>query len=358
MKILFLSGRELSYSRNALLMKLLRDRYTLDAIGQPSGRASITVQSILGAVRGIPAVVAKEYQLILVGFFGHFLMLPIGLFSRSPILFDAFISTYDTLCGDRKTFTSQSLAGRLAHWLDRTSCSLASRVLLDTQSQVRYFSEEFQIPEEKFDVLFVGCDDEVFFPREDEPAQNTVLFYGTFLPLHGVSVILDAARLVHEVNPTVRFRIIGADAKALKDYRSYIEMMDGTLEMTAPIPFQRLPEAIASASICLGGHFGSSVKARRVISGKTYQCLAMGRPVIVSDNSANRELLTHGIDSWMCPENDPQSLANSILHLIDDPDLRENLAACGRRTYINRASNLVLRTRLKVIVEKTISSPS
>ena len=116
--------------------------------------------------------------------------------TRKPILFDAFLSVYDTLCFDRKRFAPSSPAGRLAFWLDRTSCSLGDLVLLDTEAHARYFCDTFGVPPAKVRRLFVGCDETVFFPRTIQSPQPLVLFYGTFLPLHGIDIIIRAAKLV------------------------------------------------------------------------------------------------------------------------------------------------------------------
>jgi glycosyltransferase involved in cell wall biosynthesis len=132
--------------------------------------------------------------------------------------------------------------------------------------------------------------------------------------------------------------------------------MDGALALLPPLPMDQIPQRIAASAVCLGGHFGGSAKAARVIAGKTYQCLAMGRPVIVGDNPANRELLTHGEDAWMCRPDDPQALADSILRLIGDPELRQKLGETGRKTYFEKAGNRVLQEQICQIVEQMVSS--
>jgi glycosyltransferase involved in cell wall biosynthesis len=68
----------------------------------------------------------------------------------------------------------------------------------------------------------------------------------------------------------------------------------------------------------------------------------MGRPTIVGDNPANRELLTHGHDSWFCQMDNPEALADAILHLFKTPELRDELSANASRTFRLRASQKVL----------------
>ena len=63
-----------------------------------------------------------------------------------------------------------------------------------------------------------------------------------------------------------------------------------------------------------------------MIVGKTFQCLAMGRPTIVADNAANAELLTHAEDAWSCRPNDPPALL-----CRSDADIRPSVIRSPRQ---------------------------
>ncbi len=126
-------------------------------------------------------------------FWASLLMPVVRRLYPGPVLFDAFISLYDTLCFDRKRFSPASLPGRTAFWLDQNGSHLADRVLLDTQAHALYFEEQFAIPRGKLAHLFVGCEEQIFEPRPASSAGLNVLYYGSFLPLQGIDVIIRAA---------------------------------------------------------------------------------------------------------------------------------------------------------------------
>jgi glycosyltransferase involved in cell wall biosynthesis len=241
----------------------------------------------------------------------------------------------------------------LAFWLDRSSCARADRVLLDTQAHADYFQHTFNVPGIKLGSLFVGCDEGIFYPRQRLSTTPLVLYYGSFLPLQGIDVIVRAAKLL-ERRSNVHFRIIGAGIESTRIHALVNELDVRNVSFLPPVPLEQLPEHIQEASICLGGHFGTSAKASRVIAGKTFQCIAMGKPTIVGDNSANRELLRHGQDAWFCKMNDPQALAEAILHLISDPELCVRLGDNAHRTFMKRASIQALSGQLKQIVDSMI----
>jgi glycosyltransferase involved in cell wall biosynthesis len=127
------------------------------------------------------------------------------------------------------------------------------------------------------------------------------------------------------------------------------------IEFIDPVPLAELPDVIAGADICLGGHFGTSDKALRVIAGKTFQDIAMGKPTVVGDTRANRELLTHGVDAWFVPPDDDAALAEAVAELADDPEMRARIGDAAAALFREKASKAVLAPELRGIVERMVS---
>jgi glycosyltransferase involved in cell wall biosynthesis len=334
MRVLFVCGREPEYVRNQIVLKALRQQAHVIEITDSS-------QSyIIRHLRLLFKFIARfqRHDIIVVGFYGYLLVFLARLFSRRPLIFDAYLSTYYALCFDRRWFAPNSLVGRLAFWMDKLACQLADIVLVDTQAHLNNFVQMYGIAPEKFAVLYVGCDEELFFPRKppiDGPFR--VFYYGSFLPLQGIEYIVRAAKLL-EHHPDVVFQIAGQGMQYAE-----IRALAGSLgcqniEFTGWIPYAELPRAIAQASVCLGGHFSGSSKAQSVVATKTYQFLAMARPTIVGDCKANAEIFTHGEHVYMCQMADAQSLADAILTLQKDAELRQKIAQGGYLLFGERYS--------------------
>lgn len=290
-----------------------------------------------------------NYDLVFAGFLGHPLVPFLRRRFAGPILFDAFISLYDTLCFDRKRFTPGSLPGKAAFWLDATSTHMASLTLLDTQAHAAYFEEQFQIPPGKLASVFVGCEERIFSPRLAESSGLTALYYGSFLPLQGIDILIQAATLLADVSG-LNFRIIGQGMEFNRVKMLADRLRPGNISFLPPVPLSRLPDEIARADICICGHFSQIPKAARVIAGKTFQCIAMGKPVVVGNNPANRELLTPDVDALFCEMGNPQSLADAIRRLAANPKLRGEIGRRARQTYQERASQAVINRQVKHLV--------
>src|SRR5574341_626533 len=276
-------------------------------------------------------------DVVIVGYPGHVDVWLARVLTRRPVVLNALLSLHDTVVHDRRLTGERSLGARLLHALDRLACRAADLVLLDTRAHIHYFLAEFGLRDEWFHRVFVGSDRAArarSATRSGGPFR--VLFVGTFIPLHGVEVILDAAARLEPLDVPVSIRLIGRGqefaAIAERIRRSNLSRVELVERW---IRGEEYEQELADADVCLGV-FGATAKTQRVIPSKVYDALAAGRPVVTADTPAARELLTHGEDAWLCPANDGAMLAEAILTLVRDETLRGRLAQGARHTHGTR----------------------
>ena len=284
---------------------------------------------------------------LFVGYSGHFDVFPAWCLSRLrrvPLVFDAFLSLYDSLVLDRRTIAKDGWRARFLAAMDRSACRLADRVLLDTRAHIQFFCETYNLPREKFWELPIGADDSVFRPEPAIPRNGhpyTVIHFGRYIPLHGLETIVRAARRLEKSGESIRFLLVG-DGEG----RPQIETLARALGTTS-IQFEDsrtpedLAESIRQADLCLG-IFGITGKAARVVPNKVYEALASGKPVVTGDSPAAREFLTDEFDCLLCERGNPEALSVAILRLKGDPDLARRLGDNGRRSYEAKASPAVI----------------
>jgi glycosyltransferase involved in cell wall biosynthesis len=256
-------------------------------------------------------------DVLLVGYLGH---LDVGLARRiahgKPVVLDAFLSLWETVVEDRKLLRPQGLAAQFLRSLERRAYLAADLILLDTQAHIEWVAQEFHVPVERFARVFVGADDRVFHPPGPDEAPppadgpREVLFYGKFIPLHGVEIILRAAHLLAGESD-IRFTLVGTG-------QTYAAARELAASLRLPrvtwvdwLDYEALPRAIWRAHVCLGV-FGPEGKALRVIPNKVFQALACGAPVITADSPAMRELPPMGPALTLIPPGDPEALAAAI----------------------------------------------
>lgn len=306
-KILYLSTYDPHYVRTETLINTFKRNkinYKLILTGESKFKYFKLIQ---GLIRH-----QNDYDVIFVAFRGHEILPFIKILTSKPIIFDSFVSIYDTLCDDRKIFNKSSIIGKILRWYDRLLCNISSLVLVDTKAHQDYYKKQFNVS--NVDYLYVGCNENLFKKiNVKRPQRGIVFWYGHANPLQGVDVILKTASLTK--NKNVLFRLVGPIRKKYADLIKKLNL--NNVEFVDFIPYKELPVEINRSHICLGGHFSNIDKAKRVIAGKTYQFLACDKVTIVGDNPANRELFKESSKLKFVEMNSPASLAKKILEVID-----------------------------------------
>ncbi|MPZ17949.1 MAG: glycosyltransferase [Luteitalea sp.] len=353
LRVCYFGTFESDYDRNRILIRGLRElgvdvlichspvlerrRHKTGVLKSAPALAGVATRMLLAYV-GLARryMTMPDHDAMIVGYLGHLDAIVGSALARrrgKPMVFDAFISLYDTLAQDRGMLSRGSLPSRALWWLDKAACARADAVLLDTQAHAAYFHEELGVPLSKLYRVRVGADDAVFQPspelsRTGEPF--TVLHYSKFAPLHGVEHILDAARELAAEN--VRFLLVGGGQLEAQIDASIRTLQLSNVERINWLDPAALCARIGEAGCCLG-IFGDSAKASRVVPNKIYQSMAAGGAIISGDTPATREVLTHGHDGLLCPVADGHALAQAIRRLRDDPDLRLRLARNAVETF-------------------------
>ena len=341
-RVLFISGERPTYTRNAVLIKGLKENgvSVIECTNASSSYAQRYPAVVFKYVKNVTPV-----DVIFVGFFGQPLVPLIRKMTRKPIVFDAFLSGYDTMCFDRKKCAPGSTLGKFFFWLDKTACDCADKVLLDTTAHINYFVETFKVDQEKFERVFVGADDTVFYPRAVEKSAFTVFHYGTYRPLQGIEYIVKAAALL---TSDIHIKIVGKGQEHKKVIGTARALNVCNVEFIDWIPYNELPLHIANADICLGGHFSDIDKGKRVIAGKTFQFIAMRKPVIVGDNPANKELLDE-TSALFVEHANAKALAETIATAQNEN--MTSIAEKGYTIFKKRCTPAVIGAHVKKICE-------
>lgn len=261
---------------------------------------------------------APKPDCLLIGYPGvldAFIATFIGRMREIPVVWDVFISLYDTIVEDRKLLRPRSMAARILHSLERRALHRVDLAFMDTQSHARRVELLFGLPSGSCGAVWVGTETEHFapagttFPRaHNAPLQ--VLFYGQFIPLHGISTIVEAARILRDA--PVEWTLIGRGQEAARIRAMLQRDPLPKVHWVEWIDYDKLRSWIVEADLCLG-IFGSSKKAASVIPNKVFQIVAAGRPLITRDSPAIRELLRPSPGCvYLVPNEDPRALADTV----------------------------------------------
>ena len=351
-KIIFAAGGKSTYPRNANALKMLREMFDVVEITSSAGgylwRFPIAALKLIFAKKsGVDA--------IYLGFMGHPLVFLAKAITKKPVIFDVFISLFDSICLERKTVGLDSLPGKLIFWLDKTACRLADVVIVDTAAHARWFSETFSLPPEKIKVFYICADADLFRPaaKTERKGEFVMEFHGGFIPLQGVEHIVKAAKIL-ENRPGIKFRFLGK-GMTLETARGLSEKLGlKNVEFIEEfVPIEKVPAFINESDVALG-IFGTVGKTFRVIPNKAFEALACGKPLITCQTAAAGEMLKDGENALLCRAGDSIDLADKILKLKNDAGLRRRLAENGLKTFREFCDFNERKERLAAIVLATI----
>jgi glycosyltransferase involved in cell wall biosynthesis len=224
----------------------------------------------------------------------------------------------------------------LERWSFRTADHLAavSRFVGETTRRMLHLGDRV------ITVIPNPVDVDWFAPREDEPEEpGLIVFTGTVTERKGIRELLDAMpRILREV-PSARLAIYGGDAiggsgkplmKALA--ASLPPAIVERIEWKGRVPRADLPAALRRASVCV---YPSHMEAMPIA---WLEGMACGKAVVASSTGPGPELIDDEVTGLLCDPHSPDSIADKIIRVLKDPELRRRLGGNARRVAEQRFS--------------------
>lgn len=250
---------------------------------------------------------------------------------RKPIIFDENVNFTEWMV-EHKMFKEGSVPYKLFRgwysWLAKC-CRI---ILADTDAHAAYSAQLNHMDLSRYRTIPVSTDEAVFHPQAMQKDKDTftVFYYGHMLPLHGLDYVLEAALKLKD-HPKIRFHFIGGKQKTL-DKIAAAQAQGAKITHDAWVPFEDLPKIALKAGLTLGGPFGNTLQSQYVITGKTYQFLALGTPVLIGKNQVN-EGFTDKINCLLVPQADAGALADAVVWAYEHPKELKDIGEAGHRLY-------------------------
>lgn len=272
-------------------------------------------------------LIAPKHDFVLVPYMGQIDMLvikPLAWLRSKPVVWDVYISLYDTLVFDRKSMSKFNPIAKLIYGLEWLNFKLANIAIADTKPHARYMQELFKLKTEP-STVHIGANSKEFYPIKNNSNLPTgkfsVLFYGNLSPMHGVETIVKAAALLSD-NSEIEFIIIGEGQSSASIDSLITKKQLKNTQRIAFVPYTALNQIINDSDIGLGV-FANNPKGNRVVPNKVYQMLASRIPIITADTIGIREVLDNNPMVKVVPFEDENALANAIIKTKNEVSNRQ-----------------------------------
>lgn len=155
------------------------------------------------------------------------------------------------------------------------------------------------------------------YKKWDETQGISFIFIARLLAEKGIYDYIEAARLVKNKYPNIKFKVIGGLDEE-NPYGLSKDQLDNLIfENIIEYPgfVNNVPEYIASSAV-----FVLPSYYREGVPRSTQEAMAIGRPVITTDVPGCRDTVVDGVNGFLVPKWDVKALVEKMCYFIEHPE--------------------------------------
>lgn len=208
----------------------------------------------------------------------------------------------------------------------------AHRVIVPSRYSAERAVESYGLPAGRVAVVPEALDPAPWGPQRIRPLGReqhpTILSVAHQYRRKDTATLIQAMSKVRQAMPTARLRIVGGgpELPALQELASELGL-GRTVEFTGPVPNSaQVRQAYREATVF-------ALPSRQEAFGIVFlEAMAAGLPIAAARAGATPEVVEDGRTGILVPAGDPDVLAEVLLRLLQDPDLRARMGTAGRET--------------------------
>ncbi len=192
-----------------------------------------------------------------------------------------------------------------------------------------------------------GCDtpgDRVFTPPSEE---NRIVYAGQLYPWKGVDILVQAfARLTHGELVIVGGLEGESDFDRVQSLARSLNLGE-RIRFLGSLPQRDVARELARATVVVAPFLKSAMTSEHTSPIKAFEAMAAGRPLLISDTEASREIVEDRRTGLLVPPGSVEAWALALDHLLSDRALQMALA----RAAFEKASHYSWARRAERIEE-------
>jgi glycosyltransferase involved in cell wall biosynthesis len=171
-----------------------------------------------------------------------------------------------------------------------------------------------------------GCDtprDRVFTPP---PESGRVVYAGQLYPWKGVDVLVRAfARLTRGELVIVGGLVGESDFDRIQNLARDLQLGD-RVRFLGSLPQKDVAHELAQATVVVAPFLKSAMTSEHTSPIKAFEAMAAGRPLLISDTEASREIVEDGRTGIVVPPGNVEAWAEALERVLSDRPLQMALA--------------------------------
>lgn len=274
-----------------------------------------------------------------------------------------------TSTGLGSLYGSDSLKTRLI-WsgyqrLQTLACRISDLTIFQNHDDAHYFITNRMISEQKTKVILgSGVRTDLFAParvsekervrlRDEwgfQVGEIVVTMISRVIRSKGVLEFMTAAQHVGTCHPNIRFFLVGPEDEDSFDRLSTEELTQLKQIVTCSGPRRDIPSVLAISDI-----FVLPSAYREGIPRVLLEAASMGLPLVTTDSPGCNEVVENGVNGFLVPVRDIAALSQAILHLIEQPQLRQRFGQASRQRAVQRFDFSVVAAQTRSVYQQLLA---
>jgi len=153
-----------------------------------------------------------------------------------------------------------------------------------------------------------------------------ILFVGRLEKRKGLNYLLQAYKRAKQEIPNSRLIVVGPGTRLRGKYEKQVRQNKlKDVVFVGYVSYDDLPRYYKTADI-----FCSPATGRESFGIVLLEAMAVGKPVVASNIEGYAGVVTHGVEGLLVPPGDVEGLTQSLISLMSDKSLRQQMGARGR----------------------------
>jgi glycosyltransferase involved in cell wall biosynthesis len=260
--------------------------------------------------------------------------------------------------------SERSMTFRMLTAVERISAGFSDHVIAANHIWEKRLQER-SVKESKCTTILNFPDTEIFQARGRTRTDNrfVILYPGTLNYHQGIDIAIRAVALIKDQAPEAEFHIYGA-GEQLNSLRALVEELglENCVFLKGIKPLHEIASVIENADLGIVPKRSNSF-GNEAFSTKILEFMSLGVPVIVPDTAIDSYYFNDSVVKFF-RANDEKSLADAILLMIKNPELRQRFTRdatkfvlnyswdMNKDTYLNLVDSLVQSSKGPVTIKK------
>ena len=220
----------------------------------------------------------------------------------------------------------ENFGGFLRVLLNRITINFSDKIFCDSRKVLAKLVKTLRCPDDKIEIVSTGGLDLMAYNRQCKNFNSPIKIgiIGRVTEQKGYEYFVKTAKIVTELRENIHFSMVGDGPDLVK-----IQNMIKESELTDKVKLlgyrSDIPDLLSEWDIYVQSSLWEGLCLTVV------EAIASGLPVVATNVGGIPESVIDGYNGYLVPPKDSKALADKIIELIDNPELRKTMGERSRR---------------------------